>query len=65
MTAVRLYEVLHDRITRGVKAKGGLSEKLFFKAAALGAKRAQGQSLSLGEAMIDKLLDKLGAQKSA
>ena len=29
MTAVpRLYEVLHDRITRGVKAKGGISEKL-------------------------------------
>ena len=64
MTAVpRLYEVLHDRITRGVKAKGGLSEKLFFKAAELGAKRAQGKSLSLGEALIDKLLDKLVRKK--
>ena len=64
MTAVpRLYEVLHDRITRGVKAKGGLSEKLFFKAADLGAKKAQGQSLGLGEAIIDKLLDRLVRNK--
>lgn len=60
MTAVpRLYEVLHDRITRGVKAKGGLSEKLFFKAADLGAKRAKGEKLSIGEAVQDKILDKL------
>ena len=60
MTAVpRLYEVLHDRITRGVKAKGGLSEKLFFKAADIGAKRVQGHSLSLGEKLLDKVLDKL------
>ena len=44
MTAVpRLYEVLHDRITRGVRAKGGLSEKLFFKATEIGAKRAKGE----------------------
>jgi len=60
MTAVpRLYEVLHDRITRGVRAKGGLSEKLFFKAADLGAKRARGESLSLIQAVQDKILDKL------
>ena len=64
MTAVpRLYEVLHDRITRGVKAKGGLSEKLFFKAADLGAKRAQGKKLSVGEAIQDKILDKLVRKK--
>ena len=64
MTAVpRLYEVLHDRITRGVKAKGGLSEKLFFKAADLGAKRAQGQKLSLIEGLQDKVLDKLVRNK--
>ena len=64
MTAVpRLYEVLHDRITRGVKAKGGLSEKLFFKAADLGAKRAQGQKLSLIESLQDKVLDKLVRNK--
>ena len=60
MTAVpRLYEVLHDRITRGVRAKGGVSEKLFFKAADLGAKRARGESLSLIEGVQDKILDKL------
>ena len=64
MTAVpRLYEVLHDRITRGVKAKGGLSEKLFFKAAELGAKKAQGHSLGFGEAIIDKVLDRLVRNK--
>ena len=64
MTAVpRLYEVLHDRITRGVKAKGGLSEKLFFKAAELGAKRAQGHSLSIGEMVQDKILDRLVRKK--
>ena len=40
MTAVpRLYEVLHDRIVKGVKAKGGLSEKLFFTAVRLGRKK--------------------------
>lgn len=64
MTAVpRLYEVLHDRITRGVKAKGGLSEKLFFKACELGAKRAKGESLSLIEGVQDKVLDKLVRNK--
>ena len=39
MTAVpRLYEVMHDRIRRGVKQAGGLSEKLFEKTVALGRK---------------------------
>ena len=42
MTAVpRLYEVLHDRITRGVKAKGGVSEKLFHAAVRIGVKRSE------------------------
>lgn len=60
MTAVpRLYEVLHDRITRGVRAKGGVSEKLFFKAADLGAKRARGEALSFAESIQDKILDRL------
>ena len=40
MTAVpRLYEVMHDRIRRGVKQAGGLSEKLFEKTVALGRKQ--------------------------
>ncbi|MGC6517968.1 MAG: AMP-dependent synthetase/ligase [Candidatus Puniceispirillaceae bacterium] len=64
MTAVpRLYEVLHDRITRGVKAKGGFSETLFFKAAELGAKRAKGQKLGLIETVQDAILDKLVRRK--
>ena len=64
MTAVpRLYEVLHDRITRGVRAKGGLSEKLFFRAADLGARRARGEKLSLVESIQDKILDKLVRNK--
>lgn len=64
MTAVpRLYEVLHDRITRGVRAKGGLSEKLFFKATEIGAKRAKGEKLSFMETIQDKVLDKLVRNK--
>ena len=64
MTAVpRLYEVLHDRITRGVKAKGGVSEKLFNAAVQIGTKRLQGQRLTLGEAMLNPVLDRLVRKK--
>ena len=64
MTAVpRLYEVLHDRITRGVKAKGGLSEKLFNAAVRIGMKRINGQRLSIGEALLNPFLDKLVRKK--
>jgi len=63
MTAVpRLYEVLYDRINRGVAAKGGLSAKLFHRAVALGRKRLETQ-LSPSEAMLDKLLDVLVRRK--
>ena len=45
MTAVpRLYEMLHERISKGVTAKGGLSAGLFKKAVALGCKRLAGRS---------------------
>ena len=58
MTAVpRLYELLHDRITKGVKAKGGLSAYLFWKAVTLGRKKLLGQTLSVTEAVLDKCLD--------
>ena len=64
MTAVpRLYEVLHDRITRGVKAKGGLSEKLFNAAVNIGVKRMNGNRLTIGEALLNPLLDKLVRKK--
>ncbi|MEK9859956.1 MAG: AMP-binding protein, partial [Alphaproteobacteria bacterium] len=54
MTAVpRLYEVLHDRITRGIKAKGGVSEKLFRAAVRIGIKQIRNERLSVGEAMLN------------
>ena len=64
MTAVpRLYEVLHDRITRGVKAKGGVSEKLFNAAVNIGMKQMAGERLSLGEAMLNPILDRAVRKK--
>ena len=64
MTAVpRLYEVLHDRITRGVKAKGGVSEKLFNAAVNIGMKQMAGERLSLGEAMLNPVLDRMVRKK--
>ena len=64
MTAVpRLYEVLHDRITRGVKAKGGISEKLFNAAVNIGMKQMAGERLSLGEAMLNPILDRAVRKK--
>ncbi len=60
MTAVpRLYEVLHERIERGVRAKGGLSAFLFHAAVRLGRKRLSGGRLSGAEAVFDRLLDYL------
>ena len=60
MTAVpRLYEVLHDRIRRGVDAKGGLSAKLFHRTVTLGSKAYSApRSLSLLERAENALLDK-------
>jgi len=64
MTAVpRLYELLHDRITKGVKAKGGLSAYLFWKAVTLGRNKLLGQTLSVTEAFLDKCLDLLVRKK--
>ena len=66
MTAVpRLYEVLYDRITSGVAAKGGLSAKAFDKAVAIGRKRWEGRPLSLIERLLDRLLDKIVRKKVA
>jgi len=60
MTAVpRLYEVLHDRIMRGVRAKGGISEKLFMAAVKLGTKRYEGRRLLPHEFFINLLVDRL------
>ena len=60
MTAVpRLYEVLHDRIMRGVRAKGGMSEKLFMAAVRLGTKRYKGRRLLPHEFVLNMIVDKL------
>ena len=64
MTAVpRLYEMLHERISKGVTAKGGLSAGLFKKAVALGCKRLAGQKLTVTETLLDKGLDVLVRKK--
>lgn len=55
----RLYEVLYDRIERGLKAKGGFSEKLFRKAVALGLKKLDGGRLTLTEKIADRILERL------
>src|SRR3546814_1498064 len=67
MTAVpRLYEVLHDRILRGVDRKGGRSAKLFHDAVRLGRRRYEAPSdLSLGERLYDRLLTLLVRRKVA
>ncbi|MEQ8333890.1 AMP-dependent synthetase/ligase [Nisaea sp.] len=67
MTAVpRLYEVLHDRIRRGVDAKGGLSAKLFHRTVALGSKAYRApESLSLLERVENAFLDKAVRSKVA
>jgi long-chain acyl-CoA synthetase len=58
MTSVpRLYETMHGRITRGVKRQGGVKEKLFRNAVALGLKRYDGEPLSLGERAMDLICD--------
>jgi long-chain acyl-CoA synthetase len=60
MTAVpRLYETLHRRVLLGVARKGGVSRKLFAKALAIGEKRAAFERLSLGEMLLDPVLDRL------
>ncbi|MEQ8587799.1 MAG: long-chain fatty acid--CoA ligase [Thalassobaculaceae bacterium] len=65
MTAVpRLYEVLHDRIIRGVERKGGKSAQLFHDAVRLGRKRYEDpSSLSVTERVYDWLLSKLVRRK--
>ena len=60
MTAVpRLYETLHRRITLGVERKGVLARRIFDKTAAIGRKRLASQALTLGERLLDPLLDYL------
>jgi long-chain acyl-CoA synthetase len=60
MTAVpRLYDVLHDRIMRGVRTKGGISAKLFMEAVRLGKKRLEGKHLLPHEFILDLIVERL------
>ena len=65
MTAVpRLYEVMHDRIRRGVTSAGGRKQALFERTVALGRKRYEGaEGLTLSERMTDALLTLLVRRK--
>ncbi len=65
MTAVpRLYETLHQRITRGVQNQGGLREKLFNRAFDLGVRRYKApETLNLCNRVMDRLVDKLVRDK--
>ena len=65
VTAVpRLYEVLHGRILKGVERASPLKQKLFYKALELGTKRYKDpSSLTLGERLIDAVLERLVRQK--
>jgi long-chain acyl-CoA synthetase len=60
ITAVpRLFEVLRGRIEAQVEKDGGLKEKLFRQALALGLRRLDGPPLSLFEKVQDAVLDRL------
>lgn len=64
MTAVpRLYDVLHERIMRSIRTKGGFSETLFMETIRLGRKRLGGRTLLPHEFFLDLLLEKLIRQK--
>ena len=64
MTAVpRLYDVLHERIMRGVRSKGGISARLFHETIRLGRKRLAGRHLLPHEFILNLVLEKLVRQK--
>ncbi|HTV90899.1 MAG TPA: long-chain fatty acid--CoA ligase [Stellaceae bacterium] len=64
MTAVpRLYETLHQRISRQIQRERGLKRVLFERAVALGRQRLAGQELSPGERLLDRVLDRLVRRK--
>jgi long-chain acyl-CoA synthetase len=61
MTAVpRLYESMHARMLKSARQAGGLKQKLFHRAVALGLKRYETTGkLGIGERLVDKALDRL------
>ncbi|MGE0745612.1 MAG: long-chain fatty acid--CoA ligase [Rhodospirillales bacterium] len=65
MTAVpRLYELMRERMLRGVQKAGGKKEKLFMRAVELGRKRYEAPgTLTIGERIMDFVLDILVRRK--
>ncbi|MGC2414038.1 MAG: long-chain fatty acid--CoA ligase [Stellaceae bacterium] len=64
MTAVpRLYETMHQRIRLGIERERRLKRGLFERAVAVGRKRLAGEPLSLGDRLIDPVLEKLVRDK--
>ena len=64
MTAVpRLYETLHQRIRLAIARERGLKRGLFERAVAIGKKRLAQEPLSLGERLLDQVLEKLVRDK--
>ena len=64
MTAVpRLYDVLHERIIRSVRTKGGLSEKLFMETVRLGRKQLARKRLLPHEFFLNLMLERLVRKK--
>jgi long-chain acyl-CoA synthetase len=59
MTAVpRLYETLHQRIRLAIERKGRLSRRMFEQAVTIGRKRLESGRTSLGDRLVDPLLDR-------
>src|SRR5207244_2119662 len=64
MTAVpRLYETMHQRIRLGIQRERGLKRALFERAVAIGRKRLADEPLSLGERLVDPVLERLVREK--
>ncbi len=65
MTAVpRLYEIVRDRMLKGMRPKGGLKARLFWSAVELGRKRYEAPgTLSFIEQLVDRLVERLVRDK--
>jgi len=65
MAVPRLYEMMHTRITRGIKKQGGTKEKLFNKAIELGEMAFQApHKLSLLQKLQNLFLERLVREKA-
>jgi long-chain acyl-CoA synthetase len=60
----RFYEILQQRILRGVRTEGGLRERLFFAALSLGKRRQlQPREFGIGRRIADFVLERLVRDK--